>query len=169
MAEPATPLTTLLEAAAEGDRTAAEEIMPLVYDELRRLAQAYLSNTPPGNTLQATALVHEAYVRLVGAHDPGWQGRRHFFGAAARSMRNVLVDQARRKATRKRGGDQRRTEFVEGDLRIEPPSDDVLALNEALERLEQSAQRIGEIIYERAAADSSNTAADGEPGGAGDS
>jgi RNA polymerase sigma factor (TIGR02999 family) len=142
----ATPLTALLDAAGQGDSSAAEQLLPLVYDELRRLAQAYLAKTPPGNTFQATALVHEAYLRLVGKHDPGWQGRRHFFGAAAQAMRNILVDQARRKATHKRGKDRKRLALDEGDLPIQPPSGDILALNEALARLEQADPRKAELV-----------------------
>jgi RNA polymerase sigma factor (TIGR02999 family) len=146
MGQSTPPLTALLEAAGQGDPTAAEKLLPLVYDELRRLARAYLARTPPGNTLQATALVHEAYLRLVGSQDPGWQGRRHFFGAAARAMRNIMVDQARRKGSRKRGGGRQRLDLEEGDLPIEPPSQDILALDEALERLEQVDPRKAEVV-----------------------
>jgi RNA polymerase sigma factor (TIGR02999 family) len=146
MADRATPLTVLLQAAGRGDPRAAGELLPLVYDELRRLAQAYLAKTPPGNTLQATALVHEAYLRLVGSNDPGWQGRRHFFGAAAQSMRNILVDQARRKMAAKRGGGQRRLDLEDHAPAIEPPSRDILALHEALERLERSDPRKAELV-----------------------
>ena len=86
----------------------AAELLPVVYEELRRLAAALSARLPPGQTLQPTALVHEAYLRLVGEQDPGWNGRRHFFGAAARAMRNILVEQARRKGAHKRGGGGRR-------------------------------------------------------------
>jgi RNA polymerase sigma factor (TIGR02999 family) len=140
------PLTVLLAAARQGDPSAAEELLPLVYAELRRLAQVYLAKAPPGNTFQATALVHEAYLRLVGDADPGWEGRRHFFGAAARAMRNILVDQARRKGTHKRGKGQKRLELTDEVLPIEAPSGDVLALHEALERLEQSDPRKAELV-----------------------
>lgn len=136
----------MLQAAGQGDAHAAEEMLPLVYDELRRLAQAYLAKTPPGNTFQATALVHEAYLRLVGTEDPGWQGRRHFFGAAAQAMRNILVDQARRKGTQKRGKDLRRVDLLDGDLPIEPPSENLLALNDALKHLEQTDPRKAELV-----------------------
>ncbi len=141
-----TPLTALLEAVENGEPSAAEELLPLVYDELRRVAHAFLAKTPPGNTFQATALVHEAYLRLIGNQDPGWQGRRHFFGAAARAMRNILVDQARRKATHKRGKDQKRIDIEDGDLPIDPPSDDILALNEALARLERTDPQKAELV-----------------------
>jgi len=141
-----TPLTALLQAAGQGERSAGEDLLPLVYDELRRLAQAYLAKTPPGNTFQATALVHEAYMKLVGTHDPGWQGRRHFFGAAARAMRNILVDQARRKAAAKHGAGAARVDFDENHLPIEPPSTDILALHEALEELERTDPAKAELV-----------------------
>jgi len=141
-----TPLSVMLQAAGQGDRQAAEDILPLVYDELRRLAQAYLAKTPPGNSFQATALVHEAYMRLVGDDDPGWEGRRHFFGAAANAMRNILVEQARGKGTLKRGAGQRRLDVHEADVQTELPSDDVVALNEALKELEKSDPRKTEIV-----------------------
>src|SRR5437899_208464 len=103
------PVTHLLDAAAAGDPHAAAEMLPLVYDELRKLAAARLAEERPGQTLQATALVHEAYLRLVGP-DPGqpWNGRGHFFAAAAEAMRRILVEQARRMGQLKRGGDLRR-------------------------------------------------------------
>jgi RNA polymerase sigma factor (TIGR02999 family) len=146
MGQSTTPLTALLHAAEQGDPSAAAEILPLVYGELRRLAQAYLAKAPPGNTFQATALVHEAYVRMVGNEDPGWQGRRHFFGAAARAMRNILVDQARRKAAHKHGGGQKRIDIDAADLPLEGPSEDILALHEALAKLEQVDPRKAEIV-----------------------
>jgi RNA polymerase sigma factor (TIGR02999 family) len=129
-------VTQLLDAAAAGDPKAAAELLPLVYDELRKLAAARMAAEAPGQTLQATDLVHEAYLRLVGG-DPGqpWNGRGHFFAAAAEAMRRILVEAARRRATRKRGGDRQR--FDLGDLPI--PSDDraadVVALDEVLDRL----------------------------------
>jgi RNA polymerase sigma factor (TIGR02999 family) len=146
MVHSATPLSVLLQAAGKGDAIAAAELLPLVYDELRRLAQTYLAKTPPGNTLQATALVHEAYMRLVGSDDPGWECRRHFFGAAANAMRNILVDQARRKAAHKHGGGRRRLDLDGGGLSIDPPSSDLLALHEALLRLEQTDSRKAELV-----------------------
>ena len=145
----ATPLSVMLKSAAHGDREAAEKILPLVYDELRRLAQSYLAKAPPGNSLQATALVHEAYMRLVGTDDPGWQGRRHFFGAAANAMRNILVEQARRKGTLKRGGDQRRVALNDADAADTAVSEDVVALHEVLSELEKSDPRKAEIVMLR--------------------
>src|SRR5215471_9522086 len=101
------------EQRSEGNRPAAE-LLPEVYAELRRLAAALTTRLRPGQTLQPTALVHEAYLRLVGRRDPGWEGRRHFFGAAARAMREILIEQARRKRSRKHGGGARRVELSEG-------------------------------------------------------
>src|SRR5215470_555729 len=105
-------VTRLIDAAAAGDPNAAAELLPLVYDELRKLAARHRAGEKPGQTLQATALVHEAYLRLVGP-DPGqpWNGRGHFFGAAARAMRRILVEGARRKASLKRGGGQQQIPF----------------------------------------------------------
>src|SRR5881409_3343953 len=97
-------VTQILSAIEEGDPSAAEQLLPLVYDELRKLAAQRLTQEKPGQTIQATALVHEAYLRLVGAHDPGWDGRGHFFAAAAEAMRRILVDAARRKAAARHGG-----------------------------------------------------------------
>src|SRR5262249_30826529 len=114
----------------------AAELLPVVYDELRRLAAALANRLPPGQTLQPTALVHEAYLRLVGDQDPGWNGRRHFFGAAAQAMRNILVDQARRKSAHKHGGGAERVELTETLAIIEPPADDLLAVDEAIGKLQ---------------------------------
>ena len=148
VAADATELTLILQAAAAGDRSAAERVLPLVYDELRRLAAARLGRLPAGQTLEPTALVHEAYLKLVGRGDPGWQGRAHFFGAAARAMRDILVDQARRKAALKRGGAGQRCELAPELAQIEPP-EDLLAVHEALQRLETEDPRKGEIVMLR--------------------
>ena len=144
--QPAGQVTQILQAAAEGDPQAAEDLLPLVYAELRRLARARMAKTPPGNTLQATALVHEAYLRLIGCNEADWSGRGHFFAAAAQSMRQILVDQARRKARVKHGGGRQRVDLDDADLAIEPPSDDILALDEALTQLEGEDPRKAEII-----------------------
>jgi RNA polymerase sigma factor (TIGR02999 family) len=127
----------------------AAELLPKVYAELRRLAAALTAQLPPGQTLQPTALVHEAYLRLVRDQDPGWKGRRHFFGAAAQAMREILVDQARRKGSRKRGGGARRVELSEGLALIEPPSDDLLALDEAIQQLQAQKPPLAEIVLLR--------------------
>jgi RNA polymerase sigma factor (TIGR02999 family) len=132
-----------------GEARPAADLLPAVYDELRRLAAALTQKLRPGQTLQATALVHEAYLRLVGARDPGWDGRRHFFGAAARAMRQILVEQARRKGSHKRGGQGRRVELAEGIAYIEPPADDLLALDEAIEKLEAREPQLAEIVLLR--------------------
>jgi RNA polymerase sigma factor (TIGR02999 family) len=135
-----------------GDETAADpaqpaaELLPVVYAELRRLAAVLTGQLRPGQTLQPTALVHEAYLRLVRGQDPGWQGRRHFFGAAARAMREILIEQARRKASRKRGGGGQRVELAEGVARIEPPADDLMALDEAIGQLQAEEPRLAEIV-----------------------
>jgi RNA polymerase sigma factor (TIGR02999 family) len=127
----------------------AAELLPVVYAELRRLAAALAGRLPPGQTLQPTALVHEAYLRLVGDQDPGWNGRRHFFGAAARAMRDILVEQARRKGATKRGGGARRVELTEGLAIIEPPADNLLAVDEAIQKLRAEKPHLAEIAMLR--------------------
>lgn len=144
--DPAATITRVLTAATAGDRQAADELFPLVYDELRRLARSRMAGQPPGTTLQPTALVHEAYLKLVGTGDPGWQSRAHFFGAAARAMRNILVDQARRKGSLKRGGDRKRVDSDDVEPFIEPISEDILSLDEALKELEQQDERKARIV-----------------------
>jgi RNA polymerase sigma factor (TIGR02999 family) len=128
---------------------AAADLLPALYAELRRLAAALTARRGPGQTLTPTALVHEAYLRLVKDHDPGWQSRRHFFGAAARAMREILIEQARRKGRLKRGGGGRRVELTEGLAWIEPPADDLLALDEALHRLQAEDPLLAEIVMLR--------------------
>jgi RNA polymerase sigma factor (TIGR02999 family) len=131
------------------DIQSAAELLPTVYAELRRLAAALTAQLPPGQTLQPTALVHEAYLRLVRTQDPGWKGRRHFFGAAAQAMREILIEQARRKGRRKRGGGARRIELSEELAVIEPPADDLLALDEAIQQLQAEDPRVAEIVLLR--------------------
>jgi RNA polymerase sigma factor (TIGR02999 family) len=131
-----TEVTRILCAIEEGDPHAAEQLLPLVYDELRRLAAHKLAQEKPGQTLQATALVHEAYLRLVGVDkEHRWDSRGHFFAAAAEAMRRILVEQARRKRGVRHGGGKRRIDLDEACSLLEPPSDDLLALDEALTRL----------------------------------
>jgi RNA polymerase sigma factor (TIGR02999 family) len=127
----------------------ADELLPEVYAELRRLAAALTRKLQPGQTLQPTALVHEAYLRLVKDRDPGWEGRRHFFGAAAQAMREILIEQARRKDSRKRGGGAHRVELSEGLALIEPPADDLLALDEAIEQLRIDKPHLAELVLLR--------------------
>jgi RNA polymerase sigma factor (TIGR02999 family) len=127
-------LSRLLDAAAAGDPRAADELLPLVYGELRRLAAAKLAREKPGQTLDATALVHEAYLRLVGGDDPGWANRKHFFAAAAEAMRRILVEAARRKRRARHGGGRRREHPDLDALDAGGPPDDLLALHDALEQ-----------------------------------
>jgi RNA polymerase sigma factor (TIGR02999 family) len=131
-----TDVTRILADIEGGDRQAATELLPLVYDELRRLAASRLAREAPGQTLQPTALVHEAYLRLVGG-DPGkaFDGRGHFFAAAAEAMRRILIDRARARHRLKRGGGRRRVRFDLDALLAEPPGDELLALDEALTAL----------------------------------
>ena len=142
-------VTRLLRAVHQGDRRASEQLLPAVYDELRKLARARMAHVPPGNTLQPTALVHEAYIRLVGKEDPGWDGRGHFFAAASQAMRQILVDQARRKSARRHGGDQQHVDIDNIDVAMAPPCDDILALDRALERLEAEEPRKAQLVLLR--------------------
>jgi len=140
------PMRHLMGAVDVGDPTGARDLLPLVYDELRMLARARLQQEPAGQTLQPTALVHEAYLRLIGDNDPGWDGRGHFFAAAARAMRRILVERARTKKTTKRGGRFRRAQIEQAELECEPPSAEVLAIDEAVRRLEREDPRKGQIV-----------------------
>ena len=140
-------VTQLLDAAAGGDRQAADALLPLVYAELRVLAARRLAHEKPGNTLQATALVHEAYLRLVnGQPDQKWAGRRHFFAAAAEAMRRILVDGARRKHTEKRGGDRQRVDIDKCAIPSRLPAEEVLALDDALPRLEKEDPEAARVV-----------------------
>ena len=142
-------VTQILSQIEQGDPSAAEQLLPLVYEELRRLAAAKLAQEKPGQTLQATALVHDAYIRLVDVEKAQhWNSRGHFFGAAAEAMRRILVDQARHKQTQKRGGDCERIEITNVELadQSETPELDLIALNEALEKLERIDVRKAAIV-----------------------
>jgi RNA polymerase sigma factor (TIGR02999 family) len=130
-------VTRILSAIEQGDARAADELLPLVYQELRRLAARKMSQESPGQTLQATALVHEAYIKLVGAETQNFSGRTHFFAAAAEAMRRILIDNARRKQRLKHGGGQQKVDLNDAEIAVEAPSDDLIALDEALERLAQ--------------------------------
>jgi RNA polymerase sigma factor (TIGR02999 family) len=127
-------VTRVLDRASQGDVAAAEELLPLVYEELRRLAASKLFALPPGQTLQPTALVHEAWVRLTGSSPEDWNSRGHFFAAAAEAMRRILIEQARRKGSQKRGGGHLRIPLEEVDIASETNSDVLLAVDEALTR-----------------------------------
>lgn len=127
--------TRLLIQAEAGDADAAGRIFPLVYEELRKVAAAKMAREQPGQTLQATSLVHEAWLRLGGDDQPDWESRAHFFGAAGKAMQRILVDQSRRRKALRRGGDRARIELDETEIVVpELDSDEVLALNDALER-----------------------------------
>src|SRR6476620_10310761 len=151
-------VTRILSQIERGDPQAAEQLLPLVYDELRRLAARRLAREKPGQTLQATALVHDAYLRLVGDHDPGWDSRGHFFAAAAEAMRRILVESARRKHRLKRGGGVARR--VEGeDVPAPERPDELLALDEALDRLAADSPQVAELVKLRFFAGFSNAEA----------
>ena len=140
-------VTRLFEAAAAGDRRAAAELLPLVYDELRTLAAARMSQEAPGNTLDATALVHEAYLRLVG--DQQFDGRGHFFAAAAEAMRRILVDNARRKQSEKHGGSHNRVGLEAVAVTAPPARDDLVALDDAVNRLAEEEPAVAAVVTMR--------------------
>lgn len=128
-------ITIILDAVRQGDPKAAAELLPLVYEELRKLAANRMARESTGHTLQPTALVHEAWVRLVGSENPKFDGRGHFFAAAAEAMRRILIDRARRKQARRHGGGQERVDLDEADFATEKDEDQLLAVNEALDKL----------------------------------
>jgi RNA polymerase sigma factor (TIGR02999 family) len=146
--EPEQPITELLRAAQAGDAGAAERLLAVVYEQLQQVARARMAGLPPGQTLQPTALVHEAYLRLSDKTDIAWESRQHFFFAAARAMRDILVEQARRKAGPARGG-RRRQELDEACAVVEPPAENVLAVHEALEELEKRDPLKAQIVLLR--------------------
>jgi RNA polymerase sigma factor (TIGR02999 family) len=140
-------VTQLLDAVTRGDAQAAEQLFPLVYDELRRLAAEYLDHENPGQTLQPTALVHEAFIRLVGTDvDAKWQGRAHFVATAALAMRHILIDNARRKKREKRGGDRQRVELIDPPDPHQEEVDRLLALDEVLTHLAAADPRAAELV-----------------------
>jgi RNA polymerase sigma factor (TIGR02999 family) len=143
-------LTQILHAIAEGDPEAASQLLPLVYDELRKLAAQKLAGETPGQTLQPTALVHEAYLRLAGEDEKQhWDNRGHFFAAAAEAMRRILVEKARQKATLKRGGDRDRMDMAESLLAAPEPREDLLALDAALTKLAETDKQAAELVQLR--------------------
>jgi RNA polymerase sigma factor (TIGR02999 family) len=139
-------VTHILNAIERGDAGATDELLPLVYEELRILAAQKLSHEPPGQTLHATALVHEAYLRLVGDGPQSWAGRGHFFAAAAEAMRRILVERARRRQSAKRGGSLQRVALDEAILPADDPKEDILALNEVLDRLTLEDDKLAEVV-----------------------
>jgi RNA polymerase sigma factor (TIGR02999 family) len=142
-----TDVTRILSAIEQGDPSAAEQLLPLVYDELRKLAAQKLAGEKPGQTLQATALVHEAYLRLVDVEKAQhWNGRGHFFAAAAEAMRRILIDRARCKVSEKAGGKRHRVDLAEIEPAIPGPGLDLLALDEALTQLEKTDARAAAVV-----------------------
>lgn len=140
-------ITRILSAVEQGDPQAAEKLLPLVYDELRRVAAQKLALEKPGQTLQATALVHEAYVRLLGTDKAqNWNSRNHFFAAAAEAMRRILVENYRRKKSIKRGGDRERIPLEQVEIAVDAPSSDLLALDEALTRLGAEKPAVADLV-----------------------
>ena len=141
----ASTFTQVLTAVERGEAR-AEELLPLVYNELRHLAAAHLARERPGQTLQATALVHEAWLRLNSGAQEQWDGRRHFFGAAAEAMRRILVENARRKRRLKHGGEWQRVDIASVELPLTMPDEELLALDEALMKLSNVHPRAGELV-----------------------
>jgi RNA polymerase sigma factor (TIGR02999 family) len=143
-------VTSILSALEQGDPQAASQLLPLVYEELRKLAARKLAHEKPGQTLSATALVHEAYLRLVGEQqEPSWNSRGHFFAAAAEAMRRILIEQARRKGSQRRGGARRRCSLSDA-ARVEiPPSCELLDLDEALSKLQATDPQAAELVQLR--------------------
>jgi RNA polymerase sigma factor (TIGR02999 family) len=139
-------VTRILNAIEGGDAKATEDLLPLVYGELRILAAQRLSHEPPGQTLQATALVHEAYLRLVGDGPQSWNSRGHFFAAAAEAMRRILVENARRKRSERHGGDRDRIALDAGNIEVAMPSDQIVALSDALDVLEGEDHEVVQLV-----------------------
>src|SRR5688572_29448379 len=139
-------VTNILSQIESGDPSAAEKLLPLVYDELRKLASARLAREKPGQTLQATALVHDAYLQLVGGGHDNWNGRGHFFAAAAEAMRRILIGQARRKASVKAGGQHGRVDLNGVELAIQGPNLDLIAVDEALQQLTVLDSRAAQLV-----------------------
>ncbi len=142
-----TDVTRILSAIEQGDPLAAERLLPLIYDELRTLATQKMAKEKPGRTLQATGLVHEAYLRLVDVEKvQQWDSRGHFFAAAAEAMRRILVESARRRQTQRRGGHHQRRDLLDADLIAEPAGDDLLDLDEALEKFGDVEPQMAELV-----------------------
>lgn len=137
MSDDAAEITDLLNRAARGDADAVRDVFPAIYSDLRRIASAKLSRIPPGGTVQTTVLVHEAYLRIVDRQRDGWESVRHFYFTAARAMRDILIEEARRKFAGKRGGGAVRVPLEDITLTLDAPPDDILALDAALSRLEK--------------------------------
>ena len=138
--------TRILEAIERGQPKAADELLPLVYDELRKLAAHKMADQPPGQTLQATALVHEAYLRLIGNEPVQWNSRGHFFSAAAEAMRRILIERARKKSARKHGGGLQRVDLDQVDIALDTDEDLLLLLNDALDEFGEKDSTAAELI-----------------------
>lgn len=139
-------VTRILEAIEQGQPKAADELLPLVYDELRKLAAHKMAHLPPGQTLQATALVHEAWLRLIGNEPVHWNSRGHFFSAAAEAMRRILIERARKKSARKHGGGLERVDLDQVDIALDTDDELLLLLNEALEEFQEKDPTAAELI-----------------------
>jgi RNA polymerase sigma factor (TIGR02999 family) len=139
-------VTRILQSTEAGDPKAAEELLPLVYEELRRLAAHKMAFQPPGQTLQPTALVHEAWLRLAGNENQKWEGRAHFFGAAAEAMRRILIENARRKRALRHGGGQQRLDIQEMEIAAAANDDELFAVNEALEKFAAQDKPKAELV-----------------------
>ena len=139
-------VTRILDAIGQGRAGAAEELLPLVYEELRQLAARKMAHEPAGQTLQATALVHEAYLRLLGSERAYWNSRGHFYGAAAEAMRRILIDRARRRQAERHGGGMKRVDLDSLELGVEPDDDQLLALHEALAKFEKKDAEKAELV-----------------------
>ena len=139
-------VTHILERAQAGDPQAADELLPLVYEELRKLAAYRMANEAPGQTLQPTALVHEAWLRLNGGDHQQWNGRAHFFGAAAEAMRRILIENARRKQAARHGGGQARLDIAELEIAVAVKDDELLAVSDALEKLVSHNRQMAELV-----------------------
>jgi RNA polymerase sigma factor (TIGR02999 family) len=141
-----TNVTRILNAIEQGDSGATEKLLPIVYDELRHIAAQKMAQESPGQTLQATALVHEAYIRLVERDGQNWENRRHFFTAAAEAMRRILIENARRKQSLKHGGFHQRVDVEADNIPLKVSDDNLIALNEALGKLEREDCRLAELV-----------------------
>jgi RNA polymerase sigma factor (TIGR02999 family) len=139
-------VTRIINAIEQGDKEATERLLPLVYEELRVLAAQKMAQEKPGQTLQATALVHEAYLRLIGSDNPGWDSRGHFFAAAAEAMRRILIENARRKKSEKHGGNLQRVDLSDADSPSEESLDTLLELDEALTRLSEIDPAVSDLV-----------------------
>jgi len=139
-------VTKLLSAIEQGETSSADKLLPLVYEELRKLAAHKMANEAPGQTLQPTALVHEAWMRLVGEQNPSFKSRAHFFAAAAEAMRRILIDNARRKSTLRHGGGQKQVAFEQAELALTSDDDQLLAVNDALDKLAAHDKAEAELV-----------------------